>query len=437
MKTHIVALSMMIVIFSPVANSQQKMLTIEESVKIGLENSKVLHASQMKSDYAGAKASEMGAMLYPSLKLQASYQRLSEVPEFKIPFPGIPTIFPYIANTYTARATLQQPLFTGWKLQGAADNASFQADAAKSDVAKDKSDLIYNIISSYWGLYRAREVKRLADENVTQVTAHLQDSENLVGQGLATTNDVLKVKVQLANSRILQSDAENNVRLAGISFNSTLGMPLDTDVGIASTLTPTTKDFPGLEKILKSAIAVRPEIVGMESRVKAAHASVTSASGGWFPQIFLNGNYYYSRPNQRIIPSQDVFKDTWDFGITLQFDIWNNLTTLYQTNQAKAQFEQTKDALATLKDGVTLEVTQCYLSYQQAKERIQLAELSVDQANESYRMTAEKFKTGLTTTTELLDAEVALLQSKLQLTQSHVEFELSQARLEKAIGDLH
>ena len=308
MKTHIVALSMMIVIFSPVANSQQKMLTIEESVKIGLENSKVLHASQMKSDYAGAKASEMGAMLYPSLKLQASYQRLSEVPEFKIPFPGIPTIFPYIANTYTARATLQQPLFTGWKLQGAADNASFQADAAKSDVAKDKSDLIYNIISSYWGLYRAREVKRLADENVTQVTAHLQDSENLVGQGLATTNDVLKVKVQLANSRILQSDAENNVRLAGISFNSTLGMPLDTDVGIASTLTPTTKDFPGLEKILKSAIAVRPEIVGMESRVKAAHASVTSASGGWFPQIFLNGNYYYSRPNQRIIPSQDVFK---------------------------------------------------------------------------------------------------------------------------------
>lgn len=65
---------------------QQKSLTLEESVSIGLENSKVLHASQMKSAYAGAKASEVAASLYPSLKLQASYQRLSSVPEFKNPY---------------------------------------------------------------------------------------------------------------------------------------------------------------------------------------------------------------------------------------------------------------------------------------------------------------------------------------------------------------
>ncbi len=437
MKTHIVVPFVMLVFMLSMAGARQKMLTIEESVKIGIENSKVLHASLMKSEYAGAKASEMSAMLYPSMKLQAAYQRLSEVPEFKIPFPGIPTIFPYIPNTYTARATLQQPLFTGWKIQGAADNASYQADAAKSDVAKDKSELIFSITSAYWGLYQAEEVKHLAAENVTQISAHLVDSENLQSQGLATTNDILKVKVQLANSRILQSDAENNVRLAKLSLNSTIGIPLDTDVGIASALTPTTKEFPALDKILKSAIVVRPDVIAMESRVKAADAAVASASGGWFPQIFLNGNYYYSRPNQRIIPNKDEFNDTWDVGISLQFDIWNNLTTLHQTNQAKAQFEQSKDALATLKDGVTLEVTQSYLSYQQSKERIHLAELSVDQANENYRTAAEKFKTGLTTSSELLDAEVALLQSKLQLTQSRVDYELAQARLEKAIGDLH
>lgn len=436
MKKYVVVSFLNLLFFASPDFAQERTLTLEESVRIGLETSRVLHASRMKSEYAGAKANEMAALLYPSLKVQASYQRLSSVSEFKIPFPGIPTIFPYIPNMYTARASLQQPLFTGWKLQGAADNASYQAEAARSDVVRDRAELVFNIKSSYWNLYRAKEVKHLADENVNQVAAHLQDSENLMKQGLATTNDVLKVKVQLSNSRILQSDAANNVRLATISFNSLVGLPLETEIGISSPLTPTTKEFPDVQKLLKSALLQRPEILGMESRLRASEAAVVAAVGGWFPQIFLTGNYYYARPNQRIIPAKDEFNDTWDIGISIQFDLWNNLTPLHQTNQAKAQHEQTKDALATLKDGIALEVTQSYLSYQQAKERIRLSELGVQQANENYRMTAEKFKAGLTTSSELLDAEVALLQSKLQLTQALVDHELAEDRLEKAVGEL-
>ncbi len=416
--------------------AQKRSLTIEESLTFGLENSKMLHASQMKSEYAEAKAREVSALLYPSLKVQASYQRLSSVTEFKIPFPGIPTIFPSIADNYVARASFQQPLFTGWKLQGAADNASYQAEATRSDVVKDKGELVFNIKSAYWNLFRAREIKRLADENITQVLAHLEDAENLLKQGLITTNDLLKVKVQLSSSRILQSDAVNNVQLAMIVFNSTVGLPLQTDIEITSPLTPTSKEFGELEQILIIAFTQRPEILAMESRIKASDAAVVSAAGGWFPQIFLSGNYTYSRPNQRIIPLQDEFKDTWDVGVSIQFDLWNSLSTVHQTSQAMSQREQNKDLLATLKDGVTLDVTQNYLNYRQAKERIRLSELSVQQASENHRMASEKFKAGLTTSSELLDAEVALLQSKLQLTQALVDHELMEARLSKSVGDL-
>jgi outer membrane protein TolC len=105
-------------------------------------------------------------------------------------------------------------------------------------------------------------------------------------------------------------------------------------------------------------------------------------------------------------------------------------------SQAKAQYEQNKDLLGTIQDGLTLEVTQNYLNYHQAKERIRLSELGVQQANESYRVTSEKFKAGLMTSSELLDAEVALLQSKLQLTQALVDHELAEARLARSVGEL-
>ncbi len=423
------------VFITSVLSAQPRSLSIEESIALGIEYSKALHASQMKMQFADAKSSEVAAALYPSLKLQAGYLKVSEVPAFRLST----FEFPVILDNYSTKLALQQPLFTGWRLQGAADNAEYTANAVHTDYEKDKADLLYNIKAAYWNVYRAQEFKQLADENVQQLSAHLSDVENLSKQGMATTNEVLKVQVQLANARVLQSDAANSLRIAVMSLNSTIGLPLNTEIAIASPLTPTTKEFPDVDQLLSKALDQRPDVRGMDWRIKAVEAGFTAARFVWLPQVMLTGNYYYSRPNPRFFPAQDEFKqfkDTWDVGVSLQFDIWNNLTTVHQTTQASAQLEQTKDAMAMLRDGVTLEVTQSYLSFQQAKEKIRLAQLSVRQADENLRVTKEKFKAGVTTNSELLDAEVAQLQAKIQLTQALVEYELAEAKLEKAVGDL-
>ncbi|MDE3059304.1 MAG: TolC family protein [Bacteroidota bacterium] len=421
--------------------AQERTLTLEESIAIGLQNSPALHSSQMKADYAEAKSGETSANLYPSLKVQAAYQRLSSVSNaiaLPFSFSGVsPEIsFPTPENNYTTKAALQQPLYTGGKLSGAADIAKYSAQASQKDFEKDKADLIYNITSAYWNMYRAQEAKQFADENVDQVSAHLSDIQNRFAQGLATKNDVLKVQVQLSSSKLNQTDAENTLTLAMLSFNSTVGLPLDTHIAIASTLTPTSKEFPQLKELLADASGQRPDMQGMELRVKEAEAGVSVARGGWLPQLFLTGNYYYSRPNQRYFPQQDKFLDSWDVGVSLQFDIWNNLTTVYQTSEAEAQYQQSKDLLRTMKDAVTLDVTQNYLSFEQAKRKIQMTELNVEQANESYRVAKQTFEAGMATNTDLLDAEVALLQAKLLHVQAQVDYELAQARLEKSIGDV-
>lgn len=426
---------MLSLIFSGRVEAQERRLTIEECLALGLTRSKTLHASEMKAEYADAKAAEVAAALYPSLRFQAGYAKLSEVPEFRIPIPGSAVTFPVILDNYSSRLSLQQPLFTGGRLLGAAHQAEYSAGAARHDVSREKSDLTLNIKSAYWNLYRFQAFRRVADENVTVLAAHVADVDNLVKQGMLTNNDLLKVKVQLSNGVLMQSDAESRVRLAMITLNSLIGLPLATRVELASSLTATTKDFPEIDTLLNMALEGRPEVLGMEMRVRSAEAGVASARGGWLPQVFLMGNYYYSRPNQRIFPARDEFKDTWDVGVSLQFDLWNNLTTLHQTGAAKAQYEQTKDALATLKDGITLEVTQGALNVRQAQQRIRLAELGVEQAAESYRVTSGKFKSGLSSNSDLLDAEIALMQSKLQMTDALVEYELAQARLEKAVGE--
>jgi outer membrane protein TolC len=84
---------------------------------------------------------------------------------------------------------------------------------------------------------------------------------------------------------------------------------------------------------------------------------------------------------------------------------------------------------------VTLDVAQQYFNAQTAKEKVDVAYDGMRQAQESYRMTLEKFKNGVTSNTDMLDAEIALLQAKLTHTQSVVDCTLALARLKRAIGD--
>ncbi|MEW6061831.1 MAG: TolC family protein [Bacteroidota bacterium] len=425
-------------LFTLVLPAQQPMtLTVEQAVQIGLENSKALRTSQYKIQAAEAKASETTTLGLPSLKVQGVYSRLSDIPPATIPTPfGTFEIAPTILNNYSLKATVQQPLFTGGKISGAEEAAEYSAEATQYDFNKDKADVIYNIKAAYWNVYRANEFKKFVDENVQQIQLHVTDAENLLRQGMLTANDVLKVRVQLSEAKVRQIDATNNVRLAMIALNNTLGLPLSTDISIASSLQPTTfQRRTDLHQLVQQAFESRPDVRAMNARVKASEALLTSTRGGWWPQIYLVGNYNYLRPNPRIFPTKDKFKDTWDVSVSVSFDLWNWNQTGHQTTQAQAQLAQAEEGLSLLKDGVTLEVTQNYLAVNQSIERAAVAKLGVEQAEENYRVMSEKFKKGLVSNSELLDAEVALLQAKLNHTQSLVEYELAVARLEKSIGE--
>jgi outer membrane protein len=418
-------------------SQEKRALSIKQAIQIGLENSRALHISSMKVLAADSRSSEANAARLPSVKLHVGYARLSEIDPFAVSLPFLPspvTISPIVLNNYATRLALQQPLFTGFKLENSAAAAEYSAEAASNDFAKDKLDLVFNIKSAYWNLYETREIKRVVDENVELMKAHLGDVENMMAQGLVTKNEMLKVQVQLSSSQLSQIDASNSVMLAMMTLNTLIGLPIDTEIDLTSAVQPQAMENQQLAEITQEAIAARADLKAAGMRVQAGEASVTATRGSWYPQVSLYGNYYYSRPNPRILPTKDEFKDTWDFGVNLSFDIWNWNTTKHQTDQAEATLTQSREALEQLKDAIALEVNQSYLMLLQSKEKVSVAEKGVEQADENYRITKNKFTSGTATNTDLLDAEVSLLQAKVNHTSSLVDFELAQARIMKAVG---
>jgi len=454
--THFQSLSLcalLIAALTPAAFSQEsQQLSLQESIDIGLKSSKILHASQMRSDAAVARASGVNTTTLPSLKFGGAYSHLSDVPPFVAAIPpgsfggGLPQqelsfqLSQTIVDNYGLRLTAMQPLFTGFRLSSTYDIAENSALAATADAERTRADLVYNITNAYWSLYKANDFKKVIDETIDQVNAHLTDVRNLMAQGMATTNDVLRVEVQLSNARLQQIDAQNNVRLATISLNTLMGQNIATRIELRSLPDSTAADsskvsIEEFNDLVQRALENRPEYRAMQYRVAASDAGVTLAKSGWFPQLYLTGNYYYANPNQRYVPAKDQFNDSWDVNLTATLDIWNWGQTVHQTNEAQAELQLTKDLMGQVKDNISLEVAQSLFNVNQAKEKITVAAGAVRQATENHRITNEKYKMGLMLNSDVVDAQLSLFLARTTYTQALVDYEVALAKLSQSIGE--
>ena len=384
---------------------------LADCISQALGKNPALQISQAKVQSAEARSSEALTSLLPQLKFTGRAAELSPIDPFGIKI-GPPVnlsmiLFPSITENYSMKLSLQQPLFTGFKLKKNLEMAELNASAAKEELTRDQEDLVLNVITAYWNFYHAIKVEEVIRQSLDQMSEHLKDARNLLQQGMATDADVMKVQVQLSDVKVKQLEARNAIRLTSMALNSLMRNTLETEITPSDSPAVSQSAFDALlhenlPMLQTHAMEHRPELKSMHLRRDMNSAGVTAAEGGWYPQVFLAANYDYARPNQRIIPPKDQWDGTWDVGVTLQWNIWDWYATGHQTAQAEAALRQSEAGIIQLNDAVTLDVAQQYFNAQTAKDEVEVAREGMEQAQESYRMTSEKFKNGVASNSVVL-----------------------------------
>jgi outer membrane protein len=426
-------------IFSTALFAQERELTLQEALDIGLKNSKDLRISKAKLTSADAKLTEATSQLLPQLNFSASYMRLSKVPPFEIEFPPFITqpyvVSPTILDNYSLKMSLQQPLFTGLRLLSLRNAAEENYNAEQSSYNGSLNDAALNIETAYWNYYKAEQLKSVLQDNLQQVKNHLDDTKNFLKNGLATQNDVLKLEVEYSNIELQLIEADNNIDIARLNLNRIIGLPLqtNTEINLDGGIDTSYTNY-NIDDILKEAENNRNDLKSLQSRVDASNNAITAADAGWFPSIYLIGNYYYSKPNSRYFPAVDEFKNTWDVGVTLQWNLWNWGYTSSKVTEAEQDKIQAQTSYEQLNDAVGVEVYQAYLTYKRSKDKIEVSEQAVKQAEENYKIIQDKYNQQVATSTDLIDAEVSVRQARTNLTNALVDYQLAKVELEKAIG---
>ncbi len=424
--------------FAAVSAQQHQQISLEQAIKLGLDNSKSLKISQSKSDIADAKYSQAIDAVLPAVNLSANYQRLSDINEPLIHFPGLEpfSLFPVYVNTYSTRLSVSETVFSGFRLKYAQTSLQLLQQAAKLDADKDKDEITYNIIQAYYNLNKIKESKKILADNMKQVTQHVDEMQHMEQQGTATHNDLLRWQLQQSNVELTQMDIENSESIANYNMNLMLGLN-DVIMDVDSTSSGKVNEEKPLADYMTLAASTRNDLQATNLRMKSAENNLKISQNSFMPQISVGGNMYDMRPNPRVIPPQDEFTFTWDAGIFFSWDLMRLYSNKHTIAEAKATLSQNKASLDLLSDAVKMEVNQNYLSLKESKRRIEVLQKSVEQAEENYRITDSKYKNNFVVMSDLLDADNALLNAKINLAIAKADTQVAYYKLLKSTGKVN
>ena len=122
-------------------------------------------------------------------------------------------------------------------------------------------------------------------------------------------------------------------------------------------------------------------------------------------------------------------------GFTATYSISNLWTVKHQVAENQANVDQIESLYQELSDGIKMEINQSYAGFKQISGKVKVAEIAVNQATENYRVTNNRYKEGLITLTDLLNANFLVLQSKMNLINTQIDVELAYHRLMKSVNN--
>lgn len=423
------------------ASGQQRMLDLDEAIALSLDHSRTLKIADSKIDAATADVRSAKNTRLPDIDISGQYLRLNK-PNIDLKFGNNGSLsgasegnddatlgFPDVGQAMFGTAAVTLPIFTGGQINNGMASAKFLEKATKLDAQNDRRQIIQNTVAAYYNLYKAQAAVKLVKENLRSSHQRVVDFTNMEANGLVARNDLLKVQLQESNLELALLAAANNEKTSNYNFNLMLGLDeqLSLTLDSASIATPTIAG--SLTDWGHTALENRADAKALENRKVAAHYAVMAAKSRYYPTLALSASYVSAN-----VPHALTVTNALNAGIGLSY----NLAALYKAGanvrRAKAQEALLSWTQQQLNDDIKIEIHRAYQDFDQSLKKIAVCQKALEQANENYRITKNKYDNNLATTTDLLDADVARLQTRIDYEYARADAIVAYYKLHEQAG---
>jgi outer membrane protein TolC len=406
-----------------------------EAAKRAIETSPNLAKVEAQAAKAEAAAEQAFIAVYPKLDLEARYTRLSDITPYlssELRSSGIIKFYP---DNYLFQARLSWPVsalfFTILPRHAALEKV---AESQKVQTFVEHQTVKLRTREAYYNYARARAALMVQKSALAQAEAQRKDSEALVSAGSVARVELVRAVARVAAAKVSLIRADFAVSTARAALYSIVHIDGSQDITISENLE---EELPWInqdeESVYKTALSRRSELRALRILAESQEHFIAAARGQALPVLALGGTAEEGNPNQRIFGTSNKFLPSWQVFASLVWTPTDTFSGLKAMDQAKFDYAATQADVRSLQDGLRVEVSQAYNGLAAARAALSSTRAGIEAAEESYRVRREQYRAGAAIAVDVLDAEQALTQARLELINALIEQRIARARLDRAV----
>lgn len=397
-----------------------KGLTMARCLELARANNPDLKVLTQAEASAAAEIPAASAELGPNVALAATGRYISVVPEMNQPNRSIDTPMGSFTipgsslrlgdhDTWETSLTVSQTFYSGGRLTGAVDLARLRQNAVASRTSVMRAEVDSRTAALYLDLARLIPLRDVAQARLDTAREHAADIRDLIDGGVMTGNEGLKAELKV-------SEAEEDL----IAQDNRITSALDALAQITAHrfAPPETLPLPGIElpetpepeSALSEAITRRPELAQLDAEMLAVRKQVDLIDRTNLPVVTGYGKAAFGKPGPDFIANDWI--DYYEAGLQVRMNLWDNRRSGRRSEAAALELERLRRQYDAAVSHIDLEIRQSLTRITDARMRLDVAGRAVVQAEENFRVTRERFESGVLTHTDYLDAETALHQAR-------------------------
>ena len=402
-----------------------------------------LHSESLKAEEndisrAKLKADSAKSMYLPSVSITGSYTHLSDpinidttglaslLSSLPLPLPFPSQIDLSEQNVFLADLHVLWPLYTGGKIDAAQDIYAAQVSEAKAKEAMKKDVEFLKLIKYYYGVVVSESLLATRMEAEKALSLHYINAQKLKEQGQIAHIELLNAEVKLDATRIETAKAKHKFEIASSALASLTH----------SNAAPSSKLF------VNSAIEdedyykreTRENYAGLkilDAKESQSKALVSIKESQWHPEVMAYGNVNLYKDDSAIMETLP----RWFAGVMVKIDILQRKDRSQEIQIAELLSAKVVHLRAQALEDLGLLVEKTYKEMLSDYEEFNALNSSVSLAKENYRLRDIAFKEGLSTSVELVDAQMFLLGAKTKRLNAAYHFVQKVSQLSVLSGD--
>ncbi|RYD53220.1 MAG: TolC family protein [Sphingobacteriales bacterium] len=421
------------------AAGEGRMLSLPEAIRLGIQNSSKLALDSARLIQAQVQYETAKEAALPEASVSAQQLFLNQpTVNLKVPLQqgsgggsdtAAKTGSVEVNRAFMANASISMPLYAGGKIRYGKESARLLREAARLATQNDRASVAYTVTQAYNNVYKASQAMAVIEENLRSARQRDSTFSRLEDNGVIPRNDRLKAALQTSNTELQLLEAESNYAIAKSTLALLVGLPENTALEVNKAYATIQIPDGSYEAYLQQAIDNRADLKALGYQREAALVGIKSAKAGYLPTIAATAGYFYVD-----VPNFLNVSNALNGGLALKYNLSSIWKTKNAIHQAQAQQLEVEANRSNLTDAIRLQINQDYQSQQLAQRKISVYQKAQQQAEENARIVKNKYDNGLATVTDLLEADAALLNTKLNVSYAQSDAALAYYRLLQTTG---